>query len=63
MTYIRVTKDEYQIRQNCGYGFEEVCSEDNYKEAKQRLKEYRENQPEYVVKIVKVRVSLNDVKS
>lgn len=49
---------EFQIHQNCGYGWEEVCSEDNMKEAKQRLKEYRKNQPEYPVKLVVRRVKI-----
>lgn len=58
MTYIRKTKDEYQIHQNCGYGWEEVCAEETLKEAKVRLKEYRTNQPEFSVKIVKKRIKI-----
>lgn len=58
MTYQRKTYDEDQIHQNAGYGWEEVCAEDTFKEAKQRLKEYRNNQPEYPVKIVKKRIKL-----
>ena len=41
--YTRKTVDRYDIMTNYGYGWECECSEDNYKEAKQRLKEYREN--------------------
>jgi hypothetical protein len=51
--YIRKTYDEYQIWSNYGYGWEETCAEETYKEAKERLKEYRENQPQYPHKIVK----------
>ena len=43
MAYTRKTKDVYNIVTNYGYGWEVECSEDDYKEAKQRLKEYREN--------------------
>lgn len=43
MTYVRKTKDVYNIVTNYGYGWEVECSEETYKEAKQRLKEYREN--------------------
>jgi hypothetical protein len=58
MTYIRKTRDEYQIHQNCGYGWDEVCAEGTLKEAKARLKEYRENQPEYAVKIICKRIKI-----
>ena len=46
MAYTMKTVDIYEIQVDYGfgYGFETVCSEDNYKEAKQRLKEYRENE-------------------
>ena len=43
MAYTRKTKDVYNIVTNYGYGWEVECTEDTYKEAKQRLKEYREN--------------------
>lgn len=58
MPYQRKTEDEYQIHQNCGYGWEEVCAESTRKEARERLKEYRENQPEYPVKCVKRRIKI-----
>ena len=46
MAYTMKTVDIYEIQVDYGfgYGFETVCSEYNYKEAKQRLKEYRENE-------------------
>ena len=50
--YIRKTVDEYEIQQNFGQGFECVLVEETFKEAENRLKEYRENQPEFVVRIV-----------
>lgn len=58
MTYIRKTKDEYQLHINYGQGWEHEISEDTLKEAKQRQKEYRENCPQYPTKIVKRRVKL-----
>lgn len=59
MPYIRKTRDEWQIHQNFGQGYEEVCAENTRKEAKDRLKEYRENQPEYYAVIVKKRVKID----
>jgi len=43
MAYIRKTIDRWDIMGNYGYGWECECSEYTFKEAKQRLKEYREN--------------------
>jgi hypothetical protein len=56
VAYQRKTEDEYQIHQKTEEGWEEVCAESTWKEARQTLKEYRENQPEYPVKSVKKRV-------
>lgn len=62
MTYQRKTIDEYQIHVNYGYGdgWEHEISEDTLAEARQRAKEYRENCPEYPVKIVCKRVKKGD---
>ena len=45
MAYVRKTKDEYRLLCNYGYGdgWEEVLTEETYKEAKERKKEYIEN--------------------
>ena len=43
MAYERKTVDRWDIMTNYGYGWECECSEYTWKEAKQRLKEYREN--------------------
>jgi hypothetical protein len=58
--YQRKTRDEYQIHIRYGdrYGWEHEISEDTRKEAQQRRREYRENCPEYPVRIVKKRVPL-----
>lgn len=60
MPYIRKTKDEYVIIGNYGYGdgWEDLTSEDNRTDAKQRLKEYRENEPQYDHRLIKRRVKL-----
>lgn len=52
MAYIRKTRDYWSIQQYTGreYGWEEVTAEDTWREARARLKEYRENQPEYPVR-------------
>lgn len=41
--YIRKTRDRWDIETNYGYGWECECSEYTYKEARQTLREYREN--------------------
>lgn len=41
--YQRKTRDRWDIMTNYGYGWDCECSEYNYKEARQTLKEYREN--------------------
>jgi hypothetical protein len=59
MAYVRKTRDEYDIEQHWDQGWEVVCSENTRREARQRLKEYRENQPEAPVRIKKRRVKIN----
>ena len=61
--YVRKTVDEFEIQQYTGtqYGWECVCAEETRKEAKERLKEYRTNQPELAVKMVKKRVKKEEV--
>ena len=54
----RKTRDEWQLHANYGQGFEHEISEDSWKEMRDRLKEYRENAPEYQYKAVKRRVKL-----
>ena len=56
--YTRKTKDEYVLITNYGYGdgWEEVLTEETFAEAKQRKKEYAENMPQYLYKIVKRRI-------
>ncbi len=58
MSYTRKTRDEYEVQGNYGYGWEMVTCEDSRKEAKERLREYRENETGVAFKIVKRRVKL-----
>lgn len=59
MAYQRKTRDEWQIHGNYGYGFEEVCAEETYREARERIREYRENEPSIPFRIVPKRVKIN----
>jgi hypothetical protein len=54
--YIRTTYDQYEIQGNYGQGWEAVCAESTRKEARARLKEYNENEPQYPHRIVKRRI-------
>jgi hypothetical protein len=53
MKYTRKTKDVWEIQgyYSRQYGYECVTSEETYKEAKIRLREYRENEPGISFKI------------
>jgi hypothetical protein len=54
--YIRKTEDEYNILGNYGQGYEIVTCETSLKEAKNRKKEYLQNEPGIPFIIVKKRV-------
>lgn len=60
MAYKRKTVDEYRIFSNYGYGdgWEESTTESTYKEGKERLKEYRTNEPNYSHKLICKRVKI-----
>lgn len=60
MAYTRKTRDEYDIQQNYGYGWESVDCHDTRKEAKAALKVYRENQPNISARIKKIRVKIEE---
>lgn len=55
--YVRKTVDEWHIMTNYGYGWETENTEDNIKDAKRSLKEYREN-VKADVKLVKKRIRI-----
>ena len=60
MAHTRKTRDVWEVRGNYGYGdgFECVTAEESRKEALQRLKEYRDNEPGTPFKLVKTREPL-----
>jgi len=45
MGYIRKTVDVWEVQGNYGQGWECVTAEYTYREARERLHEYRENEP------------------
>lgn len=59
MSYVRKTTDEFTIQGNYGQGWENVITENTYKEARDRLKEYNENEHQYAHKLIKRRIKLN----
>ena len=58
MAYVRTTEDEFQIHGNYGQGYEELTCETTWKEAKQCIKDYRENEPGVQFKIVTKRIPI-----
>lgn len=58
MTYRRKTRDEWNVQGSYGCGWEDVTAEDSYREARARLREYRENQPQYPHRLIKRRIKL-----
>jgi hypothetical protein len=55
MTYQRKTRDVWRFYVNYGYGWEHELDEYSLSEIKKRKKEYRENCPQYPIKVVKGR--------
>jgi hypothetical protein len=60
MAYKRLTQDEYIVQGNYNYDneWEDLTAESTRKEAKKRLKEYRENEPQYSHRLIKRRVKI-----
>jgi len=65
MTYKRITQDVFIIQQYTGsqYGWEDVHAEDTRKAARERLKEYRQNQPEYPARLITRREKIESSES
>ena len=61
MSYIRKTRDAYLVVGDYGSGYEEVMEEETMKDARQMLKDYRENVPQYPHKIVVKRIRIEEV--
>lgn len=58
MAYTRKTRDEYDIQQDWGGGWETVHTEETYKEARARLREYHQAQLPIPCRIKKTRVKI-----
>ena len=56
--YKRKTKDEWEIQGNYGHGWEMVTTEETYRQAREQLKCYRENDPGTPHRIKCVRVAI-----
>lgn len=56
--YKRKTQDEFAVQGNYGQGWEDVTCEDTRPEARARLKEYRENEPQYNHRLITRRVKV-----
>lgn len=52
MAYVRKTRDIFVIQGHTSEGWEDETTETTRKEARERLKEYRANVPEYPVRMV-----------
>lgn len=53
MTYVRKTRDEFEIQGNYGYGWETVVTEENAAVAREQLNIYNVNEPQYKHRIKK----------
>lgn len=56
-TYVRKTRDVWELHVNYGHGdgWEHEVSEDSWPEMRDRLREYRQNCPQYPVKAIRRR--------
>lgn len=61
MAYKRKTEDEFNVQGNYGHGWEDVYTAETRKDARERLKEYRLNEPQYPhrLKVCRVRLTAN----
>lgn len=58
MAYQRKTEDEYTVQGNYSQGWEDLTTETTRTEARARLKEYREHEPQYQHRLIKRRVKI-----
>lgn len=63
MPYTRKTRDYWDIEQRTSEGWEVVSSTTTLRDAKRKVREYRENQPEYDVRFVKHRERIEDAQA
>jgi len=58
MSYTRKTRDEYELQGNYGQGWECLTTEATFREAKERRREYVENEGgSYRIKARRVRIT------
>jgi hypothetical protein len=63
MAYVRKTRDVWEVQGNYGQGWECVTAEDTWKEARERVREYRENEPQYPHQVKLVRERIKQISS
>ena len=61
MAYKRKTRDVYEVQGNYAGWWETVTTEDTLAEAREMLKCYRENEPQYQHRIQKVREKIEGI--
>lgn len=54
--YKRKTIDVWIVQGNYGQGWEDVTSSESYKEARQDLKDYKENDKNYLYRLILKRI-------
>lgn len=52
MTYKRKTIDTWELHVNYGQGWEHECTEFSLADGRKQMKTYRENCPEWLIKLV-----------
>ena len=59
MAYTRKTRDIWEVQGNYGQGWECVTAEEKFSEARARIREYCENEPQYPHRIKLVREKID----
>lgn len=59
--YARKTADVWILEGNYGCGWEYILEESTREEGMERLREYRENQPQFPVRLIKKRVKKEEM--
>lgn len=62
MAYIRKTVDEWEIQKYIYGRWETLDCLYNKKDSERLLKDYRENQPGYMIRAVKKRIKIEEIK-
>ena len=60
--YKRKTIDEYEIQGKYSLGWEVLCTEETWKDARRCLKDYNDNETKCLHRIVKKRVKIKEEK-